>query len=163
MATPTRTWASCWRRSRGGDPEAISEYEAAIRIRPGVADLHDKLGIALADTAGRLGDAIHAQFQEAIRIDPGFVAAHDNLALALSKDGRMAEAIAEYETAIRIKPDDAEGHNNLGIALAGFPDRLPEAVAQFEEALRIRPGYRDAMNNLELARQLQGRPGNGGH
>src|SRR5208283_4889639 len=39
-------------------PEAISEFELALRIKPDFAEAHDNLGIALARLPGRLPEAI---------------------------------------------------------------------------------------------------------
>ncbi len=129
-------------------PEAISEYEAALRIKSDNPEAHNNLGIALARIPGRLVEAI-AEYEAALRIKPDSAEAHNNLgnALANSPD-RMREAISEYEAALRIKPDYPEAHYNLGNALANSPGRLPEAIAQFEAALKIKPDYPELHNNL---------------
>jgi tetratricopeptide (TPR) repeat protein len=62
------------------------------------------LGNALAETPGRLADAI-AEYKAALRIEPDHPKAHINLGDALAQTGRMAEAIAEYEAALRLRPD----------------------------------------------------------
>jgi tetratricopeptide (TPR) repeat protein len=85
-------------------PEAIAEFEAAVRLRPDYADAHNNLGNALAETPGRLADAI-AEYKAALRIEPDHPKAHINLGDALAQTGRMAEAIAEYEAALRLRPD----------------------------------------------------------
>jgi tetratricopeptide (TPR) repeat protein len=50
-------------------PDAIAEYEAALRLNPGDADIHFNLATALV-RAGRTADAI-AQYEAALRIKPG--------------------------------------------------------------------------------------------
>jgi tetratricopeptide (TPR) repeat protein len=132
-------------------PQAISEYEAALRIEPGLVEARNNLANALALTPGRLGEAV-AQFEEALRIDPDNVQARDGLGAALAGiPGRMPEAISDFERAIRIDPGFAKAHNDLGIALAEIPGRLPEATAEFEAALRIDSDYADAHNGLGAA------------
>jgi tetratricopeptide (TPR) repeat protein len=86
-------------------PDAIAEYQAALRLRPDFAKTHNNLGTALSKIPGRLPEAI-AEYQAALRIEPDFVGAHINLGNALAQTpGRLPEAIAEYEAALRIKPD----------------------------------------------------------
>ena len=85
-------------------PDAIAEFQAAVRLRPDYADAHNNLGNALAETPGRLPEAV-AEYQAALRIEPDHPKAHINLGDALAKSGRLPEAIVEYEAALRIRPD----------------------------------------------------------
>jgi tetratricopeptide (TPR) repeat protein len=86
-------------------PEAIAEYQAALRSEPDRPAVHYNLANALAQTPGRLPEAI-AEYQAALRSDPDFVEAHVNLGNTLARTpGRLPEAIAEYEAALRIRPD----------------------------------------------------------
>jgi tetratricopeptide (TPR) repeat protein len=129
-------------------PEAIANYEAALRIDPDSAETHDNLGSALLEVPGRLPDAI-AEFEAALRIKPGLAEAHNNLGTALLKvPGRAPDAIAQFEAALRIKPDSMETHNNLGHALLDVPGRVPDAIDQFEAALRIDPDSAETHYNL---------------
>jgi len=129
-------------------PDAIAEFEAALRIRPDYPEAHYNLGNAFALMPGRIPDAI-VEYEAALQSAPNLAEAHYSLANALSHvPGRLTGAIAEYQAALRIQPDHVYAHNNLGTALARTPGRLPEAIAEFEAALRIRPDYADAHNNL---------------
>jgi tetratricopeptide (TPR) repeat protein len=86
-------------------PDAIAQYEAALRIYPDYAQAHANLGLALANSGGPLPEAI-AEYEAALRIDPGLAEAHYNLGNALSQmPGRLPDAIAQYEAALRIRPD----------------------------------------------------------
>lgn len=130
----------------GGIPEALAEFEAAVRLMPDSPDYHVNLGLALAQTPGRLPDAI-AEYQTALRIDPDFYAAHLNLGLALtSMPGRGEDAIAAHRKAIassqralRSGPGSWQAHLNLGIAYAQMPGRQADAIAEYRAALRINP------------------------
>jgi tetratricopeptide (TPR) repeat protein len=139
-------------------PEAISEYGAALRIKPDFANAHMNLGKALAKIPDRLPDAIQ-EFEAALRIEPDFADAHLNLGAALVKiPDRLPDAIQEYRAALRIRPDFVEAHNNLGVALSKVPERLPEAISEYQSALRLRPDYSDAHRNLGIAlSQIPGR------
>jgi len=136
----------------GGIPEAISEFEAALRIRPEIVEVHNSLGSALMRTPGRQQDAT-AEFAAAVRINPGYAEGHNSLGTALAQTpGRIADGIAEFEKAVRLKPDYVEAHVNLGNALLEVPGRRADALAEFETALRIQPGFAPAMQAL---RRLQ--------
>ncbi len=138
-------------------PEAVREYEAALRIRPDYAEASNNLGAALSNNPDRLPEVI-ADYQAALRISPNLATAHNNLGNALSKvPGRLPEAIAEYQAAIRIQPDYAEAHNNLGIALSSIPGRISDSIAEYEAAIRLKPDYATAHYNLgKRVRQAAG-------
>jgi len=125
----------------GKIPEAIQQYQRALRINPDYAEAHKKLGVALV-RLGRLPEAI-TQYEQTLRISPDDAEAHDNLGATLGQAGRVPEAIAQFEAALRIKPADSETHCNLGIAL-GQVGRMPEAMDHWNEALRHRPDYAEA-------------------
>ena len=141
----------------GRERDAVSEYDAALRIDPDYPEAHNNLGLVMAAAFGRYPEAA-AQFEAALQARPDYLEALDNLGMALAEvPGRLPDAIDRYEAALRINPEYAKAHNDLGMALARFPGRLPAAIAHFEKALRIRPGYQDARNNLETARQMMAR------
>jgi tetratricopeptide (TPR) repeat protein len=131
-------------------PDAIAEYEAAVRLDPDSAKIHNNLGNALMDVPGRLPDAI-AEFEATLRLNPGLAGAHNNLGIALlDVPGRLPDAMAEFEAALRLDPGLAAAHNDLGIALLRVPERLPDAMAEFEAALRLDPDFADAHENLGI-------------
>jgi tetratricopeptide (TPR) repeat protein len=128
--------------------EAITEYEAALQIKPDDVMALNNLGMTLATIPGRAPEAI-SRYEAALQIKPDLEEAHCNLAKILATiPNRVPEAISHYETALRIKPDDAEAHNNLGKALARTPGRLPDAISHYEAALRINPDLAETHYNL---------------
>jgi hypothetical protein len=84
-------------------PEAISQYELALRIKPDFADDCSNLGAALM-RIGRIPEAIERD-QQALRLAPNSALTHYNLAGALLRAGRRQEAQAEYEKAVWLKPE----------------------------------------------------------
>ena len=134
--------------NKGKTGEAISQFQAAIRLNPDYADAHDNLGLALV-AAGKINEAIN-QFREAIRLKPDGAEAHYNLGITLGSEGQDDEAIRQFEEAIRLKPDDAEAHNNLGVTLLKN-GKVDEAISQYQEAIRLKPDSALAHNNLGLA------------
>jgi tetratricopeptide (TPR) repeat protein len=139
--------------SAGRRPEAIVQYEAALRLEPYYAEAHNNLGEALAST-GHTSEAI-AHFEEALHLKPDYAKAHYNLGFALGSAGHTPEAIAQYEEALRLKPAFAEAHSNLGIALANT-GHTSEAIDHFEQALRLKPDYVEAHVNLGSALAITG-------
>jgi tetratricopeptide (TPR) repeat protein len=137
-------------------PDAVAEYQTALRIRPDYPEAYYSLGNALL-RMGRLPEAI-AAFQSAVKYAPRFAEAHNNLGGALLQSGRFADAIGEFQAALRIQPDFAEArhnlasaHNQLGNALAQTAGRAGEAMAEYQAALRIEPGNAEAHANLGSA------------
>jgi len=129
-------------------PEAIAEFQAALRIRPDYAEAHYNLGNAYAELPGHVEDAI-VEYRAAVRVQPDYAEAHSNLGAALAEfPDRLDEAVAEYRAAMNLKPDAPEVHNDLANALARMPGRLPEAIGEYREALRLRPDYAEAHSNL---------------
>jgi protein O-mannosyl-transferase len=138
-----------------GLPEAIEHYAAAVRLDPGLAELHFNLANALAKAGGLTGAV--DEYKAALRLAPDYAAAHNALGNVLARiDGRLPEAIAQYEQALRITPEIPDIHNNLGIALL-LADRTPEAIAHFEAALRLAPNLPQAHMNLAAALESVGR------
>jgi tetratricopeptide (TPR) repeat protein len=129
-------------------PEAMEQYEQALRYKPDYADAHNNLGDVFQQM-GQIPEAIN-QYELALHFEPDNADAHNNLGVVLLQTGRAAEAIRQYEQALRINPDYANVHFNLGNAL-NQTGRLPEAIQQYEMALRIKPDYPEVNNNLGIA------------
>lgn len=92
-------------------PEAIVQYEEALRINPYMAEAHNNLGLALSRT-GHPEEAI-LQYEAALKSNPHFDIAHINLADALYDAGRIQEAIAHYQEALIISPGNIEVREKL--------------------------------------------------
>lgn len=130
-------------------PEAIAEFETALRLQPDDADALASLGNSLT-AAGRLDEAV-ARLTAALRLKPALAEAHLNLGVALDRLGRSEDALPHYETALRFKPALAPAHVALGDALLRR-GQTPAALAQLQEALRLDP--RDALAHYTLALAL---------
>ena len=133
----------------GRVPDAISEYQRAVRIYPNYAEAHNNLGAVLLQS-GRTTEAV-AEYRAAVRLDPDYPDAHSNLGGALSRiPGRLSEATAELETAVRLDPENARRRAALGNVLLQMPGRVFEAIGQLETAVRIDPELTDAHYSLAL-------------
>jgi len=142
-------------------PDAVSEYEAAVRIKPDFLEARVNLADALSKVPGHLPEAI-AQYEVVLQANPNDLFAHNNLgSILLSIPGRTSDAIAQYEAALRIKPDFAEAHFNLSLAFLRVSDRWPEAIDHLKTALRLRPDFKEAQQLLEAIQKLH--PNDGKH
>jgi Flp pilus assembly protein TadD len=117
-----------------GNPEAIKEYEAALKLVPGdpVAELN--LGAALLGT-GRPGDAL-GHLRTALQQEPNQANGHFLLARALQGIGQIEEAASEYTEAIRLDPTLSAARMNLGFLLVS-QKRLEEAISQFRDMVKL--------------------------
>jgi tetratricopeptide (TPR) repeat protein len=133
--------------------EAAAVCRQILALRPNMAEVHNSLGIILAQQ-GQL-DQAGAWFEQALALRPDFIEAQNNLGNVLLGQGRLAEAAARYQQALTLRPDYAEAHNNLGNVLLD-QGKLDEAAARFRQALALRPDYAEAHNNLGNTLKQQG-------
>jgi hypothetical protein len=117
-------------------PEAVGQFESALRVEPGYTDARNNLGNALA-RLGRMPEAL-AAYDRAVAEDPRLPEARYNLGNVLARLGRPADAVPQYEEALRLNPAYAEAHYNLAVVLAQL-GRAAEAQAQYQAAVRLRP------------------------
>lgn len=128
----------------GRDREAITQFQAALRLDARSAAAHNGLANLLA-RHGEWSDAIE-HYEAALSLNPS-AQAHNNLANVLLQAGHTAVAREHYAAALRLRPDFADAHNNLGNLLARAGE-LPAAAEHYEAALRLRPDLADAHANL---------------
>ena len=130
----------------GRNEEAVREYRLAAHLRPGIADVHSRLGTLFVRT-GRLGPAA-AQFRKAVAArQPASANDLNSLADVLIAQGRPVQARRQVARALALQPRSPEAHNNLGRVLVA-EGRLDEAEAEFRAALRERRPYPAAERNL---------------
>lgn len=120
--------------------EAISQFEAAVRLRADYPEVHNNWGNALVQL-GQLDDAIR-HYQKALRLDPHSAPSHNNWGNVLSQQGKMAEALGQYAEAVRLDPNYTEAHYNFALALARSGQK-EKALDEFRDAQRCDPGSLD--------------------
>jgi Flp pilus assembly protein TadD len=123
----------------GRAPEAIAQYEQALRLKSDYTEAHINLGNAFF-YEGQVEDAI-GQYAQALRLKPSSAEAHTRLGIALDRTGKLSEAAGHYEQALRIKPDYPQALNNLAWFLATRPPTeggdAVRAVALAERACQL--------------------------
>lgn len=140
-------------QSRGNLPEAISYYQAALRIEPNNPTARNSLGSALL-LDNRIPDAIN-ELRHALRIDPVYLNARYNLARALAVSGDLNGSAAEYESFLKYKPDDAAAQANLA-SVYFIQRRYDDALVHFREAARLNPNDPDVETNLGTVLAITG-------
>jgi tetratricopeptide (TPR) repeat protein len=138
-------------QARGDIEEALTHYQAAVRVKPQDAIANNSLGGALL-AAGKVSDAIVA-LRTAVAGQPDYFPAHYNLGNALAALGRFPESIEEFKTAVRLNPADSMAQTNLGAALAETGD-LSAAKEHLQKAIEL-----DGKNTLaqEDLREVENR------
>jgi protein O-mannosyl-transferase len=146
-----------------------SLFARALQVTTDNYVAQHNLGLAIADSPGRLPEAI-AHYRAALAVQPESVEARSDLGSALAKNGQFQQGIAEYRTALEIAPDCAICRKNLTVAEAQWAQELFEngvklqksgqaqqAIQQFQAALRLAPENAEAHNNLGVALASAGR------
>jgi len=126
--------------------EAVSQFEAALRIRPDYPEAETNLGVALKDLEDCAAATPH--FEAALRIQPDFNDANFNLGACQLMSGSYAAAIPHFEAVIRGRPGDGGAHARLALCLSKIPGRVPDAIREYETALRLTPEDSIAQSNL---------------
>lgn len=139
--------------SRGQYAPAARVCQQIITARPGNADAHNILGVALG-AMGRTEDAIES-LKRAIKINSLAASYHANLGEILRQAGRTDESAEALEAAIKIEPKNAQALNNLGITRYDLR-KFDEAIDFYRRAIGVRPGMAEAHNNLGNALRTTG-------
>ncbi|MEH2347084.1 MAG: tetratricopeptide repeat protein [Nostoc sp.] len=138
---------------KGEYPNAIANYNKALKVKFSDIDLYYKRGLAHY----QLGDyeAAIADYSQAIYINIHDAKSYNKRGLALSQLGRLEEAINDYTEAIRINPNVAVAYKNRAEARSHVGDNQG-AIEDYTQAIKINPHYADAYKNRGIARYLLG-------
>jgi tetratricopeptide (TPR) repeat protein len=107
--------------ARAKTDSAITEFRAALRLRPDFAEAYNDLGVALANRGDTEG-AIQA-FLNAVRAKPTQAPSHYNAAVLLAGKGDTTAAVTHLELALQIEPTYADARRELEKLRNGQPRR----------------------------------------
>ena len=124
-----------------------------IQVRPGNADAHNILGVALQ--AQGKGDEAIVELRKAVKLTPQAANLHANLGEVLRQNSKLDEASKELEHAVKIDPKNAQALNNLGI-IQYEKGKFKKAVEFYHRALENQPNMAEALNNLGNALRMTG-------
>jgi serine/threonine protein kinase/tetratricopeptide (TPR) repeat protein len=131
---------------------AEKEFELALELSPGSADIHDHYGWLCA-ALERWDEAIRL-VKAARELDP--LAHPTDLASTLLRAGRIDEALEAAERAIAFEPALARGHSILGWTHVTM-GRTAEGVAALERAVALSPESTMFLGQLGQAYAIAGR------
>jgi tetratricopeptide (TPR) repeat protein len=118
---------------KGEFPEALYNFEKAVRHRPGFAPyLYD---YALTLLSASQFDRAQESAEAATRADPNMGEARALLGSLFARKRQFPEAASEYQQALRLRPDLARVRLDLASVLAAQGD-MPAAVQQLREAAK---------------------------
>jgi tetratricopeptide (TPR) repeat protein len=119
--------------------EARAHVQAALRIRPGDAQMIHNLGVLCVQQGDF--DAALPYLREAVRLKPALASIYRRLGEILEALGKIDQAVACYREGLRVQPDQEEICNNLAWTLATQPDAKfrdgNEAVRLAEHACEL--------------------------
>jgi len=116
---------------------ALEKAQALAKLRPGEAEAHLLLGVALTGS-GKFEDAIKA-FDEAAKIDPKLPTLRTNRALALIGLNKPAEAEADLLKAAEEAPDDVRPVTALADFYLGDEKTYDKALTYANKAQSMAP------------------------
>jgi tetratricopeptide (TPR) repeat protein len=139
-------------QSHGRVPEAVDEYQTAIKLTsdPGLLSMtYANLGAAQR----ALGEDEQAQqsFEQSLHLNPNQFNAWLGLGLLARKQGQVEEAIRDLSRSLELQPT-AEAYFELGHTLeqAG---RTAEALDAYDQALKLAPDLKEAQQAADTLRQ----------
>jgi len=112
--------------------QAEQHYQAAIALRPGLADVYYDYGVALSQQDRR--PEATAAFKKALEINPYHSRAHGNLGALLLADGARDEAVGELKAALDNDPGNRLARFNLARVLVA-QGRLGDAILELQKIL----------------------------
>ena len=128
----------------GRHEQALESFDAAIRLKPELAEAWVNRAVALQGL-GRFEEAIH-DYDEALKLRPADAATYDGRGNALAHLNRPDAALADYDQAISLSPGYGLAYYNRG-NLHFNAGRLDLALGDYDEAIRLMPEYARAWNS----------------
>lgn len=125
--------------------KAASEYKAALKLRPQIAEIWVNLG--LDDYVLKKDNDAIAAFGEALKRKPDLTAANLFLGMAYLRENQYAKSIGPLQKALALNPKELRAYINLSVAYqeTGHAD---QAVSVLEKANLIFPRNTEVLFNL---------------
>ena len=139
------------------DAEAVVAFQEAVRLDPGLAEGHFRLGLGY-ESLGKREEA-EAEYKKAVEAYKKYfeenrddAEAHYALGQTYANLGQFSEAIREYREATKLKNDDPDMFYDLGVAYTKLA-QYDAAASAFSKSLEIDPDYYRAQDGLDDAKE----------
>jgi tetratricopeptide (TPR) repeat protein len=116
--------------------QAVTFFEAAIRLQPGV--IQPYVNISFAYNALGLNDKAEQSLRRAFELEPKSLEANLNLGLLLGEMGRLEEAGSHLQKTAELDPQSAVAVYNLGVINAKL-GRINPALDYLRRACALQP------------------------
>lgn len=134
---------------KAGDLDgAAKQYQEILRLRPDMAEIHNKLGF-IYFLKNRYPEAIQA-FKNALHLKPEFFPSNLGLGMSLFRYNAFEEAVPPLQKARALNPTDPQTIFFLGSTYLSL-QRFEDAVPLFLQFARLAPQDQDGMFALTLA------------
>jgi len=142
--SPLRSTLGLIYHGTGKQEEAVSNFEAALRLDP----TNDTASRGLAASYEALGqfDKAEAAYRKAIALRPDYWGGYHDLGVYFYKRGQLEQAAAQFKKEIELVPENSRGYSDLG-GIYYLQNRFAEARQMFQQSVKIQPNYR-AYSNL---------------
>ncbi|PTL79202.1 tetratricopeptide repeat protein [Vitiosangium sp. GDMCC 1.1324] len=135
-------------------PEAIEQWQEAVKLEPKMATAHVALGQAHQER-NEIDEAITA-FQAALKVDPKNTQAMAAIGDAHFTATRWREAVRAYEQALKADPNLTAVYYKLGRAWSE-QNQYAKAIEWFQKATVATPDNADAWHDLGYAYKEKGK------
>jgi tetratricopeptide (TPR) repeat protein len=134
---------------KAGDLDnATKQYQEILRLRPDMAEIHNKLGF-IYFVQNKYPEAIQA-FKNALHLKPELFPPNLGLGMSLFRYSAFEEAIPPLKKALALNPTDPQAIFFLGSTYLSL-ERFEDAVPLFLRFVRISPQDQDGLYALTLA------------
>lgn len=119
-------------------PEAIEEYNKALRLNPYYKEAYNKLGVAYLSQ--KLPQKAQNCINKAITLDPNYIEAYNNLGQVYEFLDKLTKAEDIYRRIFKINPVDVPAHFNLARVL-NKQGKFNASIAEYEKTIKINPKH----------------------
>jgi type IV pilus assembly protein PilF len=141
----------------GRAPDALKEFDEAIKLDPGFAEAHRGRGLVLEFGFGKLPEA-EQEYRRALALRPEYPEVHNDLGQLLAKTGRYDAALRELDLALADTSyrEPYVARCNRGQALHAM-GRREEGIADLRACVAAAPKYCAGWRELGRVELADGR------
>ncbi len=139
--------------SQGFLQEARDQFQVAVGLAPGYADVRYNLGLLFV-AEGRAEEALE-EFRRALALNPAYLPARHSMSHLLCRMGRFAEGLQEYNRILKQGFQSGDMLVQMGKAALAL-EHTDEALAYLERAIFLNPEFAPSYYYVGQAYQRKG-------